>query len=131
MKFDVLASIAHNLAYSLASGASALFNFWDQHVYRDAAYSPQGRIEVDFIAGCVTAGEPSEQLQSVVKMGPDALRSLCQRHSVDPQEFRQLTASYTLSDGEPQFAVTVEDKRGRARTDRYSGSWGKGLPKQA
>jgi hypothetical protein len=124
MKFDVLASIGHNLADSVASGASYLFNFWDQHVFRDVKNDPQGRIEIDFIAGRVIGGQASNELHLVVSHSSEVLRGLCEKHSVSPDAFRRLTAAM-IADSEPQFAVTIEDQRGRCRTDTYRGSPGK------
>jgi hypothetical protein len=125
MKFDDLAGVARNLADSLGSGASYLFNFWDQHVFRDVANDPNGRIEIDFLAGRVTAGEASEPLHRVAAYAPTALAILCRKHSIEPTAFRKLLACYTFAAGEPQFTVTLEDQQGRFRSDTYRGSPGK------
>jgi hypothetical protein len=125
MKFDALIAVAHNLADSLGSGASDLFQFWDQHVFNDVENEPDGRIEIDLLAGQVTTGEASEPLRRVVAFGPSALATLCSKHSIEPTAFRRLLACYTLADGERQFTVTVEDQQGRSRSGTYSGPYGK------
>ena len=125
MKFDVLASVAHNIADSVASGASRLFNFWDQHVFQDVRNDLHEMVEIDFIGGRVTGGRASNELNLVVSHAPEVLRGLCEKHSISPDDFRRLTACYTIADSEPQFAVTIEDQHGRSRTDTYRGSPGK------
>ena len=70
MKFDALAAIAHNLADSLGSGASDLFQFWDQDVFDAVASDPNRRLEVDFLAGNITNGVASEPLLRVVDSSP-------------------------------------------------------------
>ena len=127
MKFDTLAALAHNLAESLGSGASDLFNFWDQHVFNDVENDPERLIEIDLLAGEVTRGQASEPLRRIVTFAPAALATLCHKHSVEPLAFRRLLASYTVADGEPEFTVTLEDQHGRSRSDTYRGLPGKRL----
>lgn len=127
MKFDTLAALAHNLADSLGSGASDLFNFWDQHVFNDVENDPERLIEIDLLAGEVTRGQASEPLRRVVTFSPSALATLCLKHSVEPSAFRRLLASYTVADDEPEFTVTLEDQHGRSRSDTYRGLPGKRL----
>lgn len=127
MKFDVLCSVAHNLADSLGSGASLLFNFWDNHVYRDALQSPGREMEIDLLDGKVVTGNSSNALQLVVSHSPRVLASLCDAQGVDPAAFRKLAARFVVTDYGRQFTVTVEDQRGRSRSTSYDGSSGKKL----
>ena len=80
MKFDALCSIAHNLADSFGSGASLLFNNFGVSPYDDAALSPGGTLEIDFLNGCVISGAASAGLQIFISMAPNVLNGLCERH---------------------------------------------------
>ena len=127
MKFDVLCSVAHNLADSLGSGASSVFNFWDDLVYRDAQQSIERLIEIDLLDGKVLAGSPSNALQEVASNSPRALASLCAAQGIDPAAYRKLSARYAVTESGRQFTVTIEDQSGRQRSTGYDGISGKRL----
>lgn len=127
MKFDDLCSIGHNIADSLGSGASSLFNFWTDYVYAEALQSPEHQLEVDFLEGQVTSGKGSDELRQVVALSPQVLADLCRRHGYTPESYRRLSACYLASAYGRQFSVTVEDERGRSRTSHYDGITGKRL----
>jgi hypothetical protein len=127
MKFDDLCSVAHNIADSLGSGASSLFNFWTDYVYSNALQSPDQQLEVDFLKGQVLSGKGSDELSKVLAYSPQVLGDLCQRHGFAPSSYRRLSARYMASTYGRQFSVIVEDECGRSRTTHYDGITGKRL----
>ena len=121
MRFGVLRSIAHNIADSLASGCSQLVGVYELNVFGEAAGSPQGYIEVDFLAGTASGGPVSAALGEAISRLRGALPELCRKHRVSATAFRQLHARYFGSGLSATFAVTIEDVHGRAATDTYVG----------
>jgi len=130
MKFDDLCSIAHNFADSFGSGASLLFNSYGFYPYDDAGRSEDGSIEIDVLNGKLLAGHSSSALVSFIEDSPRVFGSLCSRHGTSVEEFDQFTARFTKTPTGREFAVTVVDKVGRCRTDRYDGVYGKRLHAQ-
>jgi hypothetical protein len=129
MKLDQLRSIGHNIADSLASGSSLLFNFFEGprlSVFGAARHSPEHRVVVDFLNGQATFGKVPPLLARVIADSPNALAHLCKKHGASPSMFRELVASYSIdSPGKFRFAVMVEDNRGRRALDEYVGVPGK------
>jgi hypothetical protein len=119
MKLGELSSIAHNLADSLTSGWSSLFESGGFSVFAEAAGNPNRYIEVDVLKGEVIDGAASQELRDVLARSEAALSILCQRHGTSPDAFRQLTVRY-ISDAEgDRFIVTVENEKRRVRRDEY------------
>jgi hypothetical protein len=127
MKFDTLCSIAHNFADSFGSGASLLFNNFSIYPYDDIARSPNGVLEIDFLNGRVISGTASAELIHFISMSPRVLDDFCKSHGTSPEAFNALSARYVKTDIGQEFEVTVEDRGGRRRTDRYDGVYGKRL----
>lgn len=129
MKFDQLRSIGHNIADSLASGASLPFGFFDGprlSVFGAALHSAEHCVVVDFLIGQATLGQVSPRLARVIADSPNALACLCARHCASPMMFRELTARYSIGDpGQYSFIVSIEDSRGRRALDEYVGMPGK------
>lgn len=121
MKHDVLRSVAHNLAASLASGVGLLIGVYELDVFGDAARSPGGFITVDFLRGCVRGGRPSTRLADAVRLYRKALPRLCQRQGVAVSDFVELTVRYSTTPIEPRFMVTVTDRNGRQSGVEYGG----------
>ena len=110
MKFGTLKSIGHNIADSLASGIGMMIGVYELHVFEEAAASPEGFIEVDFLTGQSVGGKPSRELARAFELYSRALPGLCRRHGGESAEFRELKARFwgmPLSCG---FTVTIEHK---------------------
>jgi len=119
MKFDVLASIAHNIADSL-SGCSILTGVYGLNAFEDAARSDGGYVEIDLLAGQCTHGDASHELVVATRIAAaEALPELCAKAGGAPSEFRALRIRYFAHPLGPWFDVTVENASGRRRTDRY------------
>jgi hypothetical protein len=121
MKFGTLTSIGHNIASSLGSGIGLMIGVYDMDIFGEAAASPEGFIEVDFLAGRASGRKLSSELERAVKLYAAALPDLCRRHGIEVAEFGELTARYSggfLFDG---FTVTIENREGRRSTDKYIG----------
>lgn len=125
MKFDDLCAIAHNLADSFGSGASLLFNNFGIYPYDDVARSSNGMLEIDFLNGRVISGTASAELTHFIAMSPSVLDDLCMSHGTSSKAFNTLSVRYVKTDIGKEYEVTVEDRNGRRRTDRYDGIYGK------
>jgi hypothetical protein len=125
MKFGDLRSLAHNLADSFASGVGLLVGVLEMDVYGEAARSPEGFIEVDFLTGSVSGGPPSTSLARAVALYREALPGLCARHGAEVGAFRTILARFWVADDGRRYRVTIEDRNGRRSTDDYQGSPGR------
>ena len=118
-RFNVLRSIGHDLAYSLASGISGLTEQYGLNPFEEARRNPNGAIQVDFLSG-VSSGSVSVPFSRAIASFRDALPSLCAKHETSALAFRQLKATYIADPIGGRFLVTVEDQAGRLSTDEYS-----------
>jgi hypothetical protein len=123
LKHDKLRSIAHNIAYSLASGDSVMIGVFDVNVFAEAAATSTGRLTVDFLNGIVVDGEPSERLSEAVKLFREVLPSFCKTHGGSITDFREFGACYYSGSG--KFLVTIEDQRGKRSSAEYVGYSGR------
>jgi hypothetical protein len=122
MKHAVLTSVAHNVADSLACGIGLMIGFYEgADVFGEATHSPEGFIEVDFLAGTTTGATPSRYLSKTIKRYAEALPGLCERQGVALLDFKQLKARYLGHLLRREFVVEIEDRAGRRSKDRYVG----------
>jgi hypothetical protein len=121
MKFGILKSIGHNIADSLACGPGLMVGVYSTDIFGEAAATPEGFIEVDFLTGAASGGKSSDDLSQALMLYAKALPDLCKRHGADVSEFRQLTARFSRDHTSVRFTVTVEDQHGRRSTDEYMG----------
>jgi hypothetical protein len=117
MKFGALKSIGHNIADSLTSGIGLMIGVYHMDIFGEAAASPEGFIEVDFLAGTTAGGAVSPVLARAARLYAEALDDLCSRHGASPSDFRRLTARFSGGGARPRFRVTVEDRNGRSSSD--------------
>ncbi len=122
MKFNQLRAIGHNIADSLADGNGFLIGHYNIRLFEEVRRSSEGLIEVDFLTGASSGGQPSPALARAFALYSQALPVLCVRHGISGATFRQLSARF-FADG--RFVVTVEDSEGRSVTDEYVGSPGR------
>ncbi len=125
MKFGELKSVGHNIADSLASGIGLMIGVYEMDVFGEAAATPEGYIEVDFLSGVTAGGEASPSLARAVHFYAEALPALCVRHGVSVADFRELKVRFSRTGILGRFVVTVEDQSGRRSQDEYLGSPGK------
>ncbi|MGD0721989.1 MAG: hypothetical protein ABR970_13205 [Roseiarcus sp.] len=125
MKFGDLRSLAHNLADSFASGVGLLVGVHAMDVFGEAARSPGGFIEVDFLAGRASGGPPSASLERAIALYRDALPGFCARHRAEVPAFRTLRARYWVGYDGRRYRVTIEDRNGRRSVDDYQGAPGR------
>ena len=122
MKFGELTSIVHNAADSLASGMGFMIGVYGIEIFGEASRSAEGIITVDFLTGRVTSGEASPSLSKAVELYRTAFDELCAKHCVEPWSFKTATARFGTDRQLGQwFETFVEDRNGRASTDRYFG----------
>jgi hypothetical protein len=125
MKHNVLRSIAHNIADSLASGVGLMIGHYELDVFGEAARSPEGALTVDFLAGRCVEGVASASLARAIGLYRTALLDLCGKHRTTVSAFRVLTARYSSDPYGSRFVVTIEDQRGRRSVDAYVGTPGR------
>ena len=123
MKHDKLRSIAHNVAYSLASGDSVMIGVFDVNVFAEARTTSKGSLTVDFLGGRVLDGETSKRLAEAVKLFREVLPSFCKTHGASIEDFREFGARYLA--GSSRFLVTIEDRRGKRSSTEYEGFSGR------
>jgi hypothetical protein len=121
MKFDVLRSIAHNIADSLASGVGLPIGVRFTDIFGEAGRSPEAFITVDFLAGTSSGSDPSPLLAKAISRYRDALADLCSKNGASPSHFRELTARYSGNFPNQRILVTVEDQHGHRSADEYLG----------
>jgi hypothetical protein len=122
MKRRVLPGIAHNVADSMASGIGLLIGVYDMDVFGEAARSPGGVIEFDFLAGRCTQGQASDSLVRAASLyASDALPQLCARQGAEVGDFNLFLARFWSDAGVPRCDITIESRSGRRDTDRYYG----------
>jgi hypothetical protein len=121
MKFGVLKSVAHNIADSLASGIGLMIGVYEMDIFGEASHSPERFIDVDFLTGKTMGGRPSRSLSRAIKLYAEALPTLCEKHAINPNDFRELTVRYSAG----RFIVTVEDIDGRRSVDEYEANPGR------
>jgi hypothetical protein len=125
VKHAVLASIAHNVADSFASGVGLLIGYCEMDVFGEAERSAEGYMVVNFLTGRTSGATPSESLSHAVRLYAEALPDLCERHGAHVSDFQALTARYGSQGLQHELIVTTKDRRGRETHSRYVGVPGK------
>lgn len=130
MKLGELKALGHNLADSFASGIGLLVGYYEMNVFAEAAASDPGFIEVNFLNASVAGSPISQSLRGAITCYRDAVPELCNKHGIDFNQIRTLTARFGSDKVYgSHFSVTVESTDGRSSTDRYIGIPGKRLRK--
>jgi hypothetical protein len=115
MKHDVLRSVAHNIADSLASGCGLLIGVYDMDVFGEAHSSPEGFLDVDFLSGTTSGATPSSSLAKAIKLYQAALPDLCASQGAQLSDFKELVVKYFGR----RFSVMIVDQAGRQSTTEY------------
>jgi hypothetical protein len=122
MKLRVLAGIAHNIADSMASGVGLLIGVYDMDVFGEAAHSPSGAIEIDFLAGRCTEGHASHGLECAASLyASKALPRLCAHEGTEVAAFARFLARFWNDAGVPRCDITIESAGGRRHVGRFYG----------
>ena len=133
MKLDTLASIAHDIADSLGSGESLVFNLWGIDVYRDADTSDGGVLEIDLVRGQVTSGVATGEVAEALKHAPQILASFCAGHGGMSPPPKAIKIKFFVERSPlgvlRRFSIFVEDHQGRQRDQEFYGSPGRKLLK--
>ena len=125
MKFGVLKSIGHNIADSLASGIGLMIGYYPTDVFGEAARTPEGYLDVDFLTGSCLNAQPSPSLAGALGHYREALGKMCEQMGAEPADFRELVVRFSGLGHGVQFLVTVEDQKGRRASDLYVGIYGR------
>lgn len=122
VKHKVLTSIAHNLADSLASGMGFMIGVYEMDVFGEAARSPEGFIEVDFLTGATQGGPPSRSLAKAISLYADTLPDLCKKQGLSISDYGKLTARYGGRWPHQTVVIEVQDRNGKVSSDTYVGN---------
>jgi len=105
----------------MASGLGFVIGYYQMNVFGEAASSPAGVIEVDFLNGKITQGEASASLAKAASLYAAALPDFCKRHRADVGDFKRLSARFSRDPLGPRFSVTTTSQSGRSVTTDYFG----------
>lgn len=122
VKIGILRAIAHNVADSLGSGMGLLIGVYHMNVFGEATRSPRGVIGIDFLAGKATRGTVSPALQAAIAKYRKSLPALCEKHGATVEDFKTLSARYSVDTFNRRIIVTVRDREGRCYVDEYIGT---------
>lgn len=126
MRFGTLRAIGHNIADSVGCGMGFMVGVSQMDVFGEAAGTPEGFIEVDFLTGATSGGRPSPSLARGLQLYSErALPELCERHGGTVSDFKTLKVRFRQGPRQAYFEVTVEDKKGRSASDEYEAPTGK------
>jgi hypothetical protein len=99
-----------------------LIGMYDIDIYAEATLSPDRRLTVDFLGGCVLGAKVSSSIGEAVEKFRDALPAFCEKNGCSSSDFRSLKAEYSSDRFGRRVVVFVEDKQGRLSTDEYVGT---------
>jgi len=121
MKHDQLCAVGHNLADSMASGLGFVIGYYPMDVFGEAALSPGGSIEVDFLHGRILRGVASDSLKAAAAHYAEALPEFCRMNGAEATDFEALSASFDATAFQRRVFLKVTDRRGRRSTTEYVG----------
>lgn len=122
MRIGTLRAIAHNIADSLGSGIGLMIGVYDMNVFGEATKSPGGTIRIDFLAGKATRGNVSRNLKTAIAKYRKALPALCEKHGASIEDFKELSARYSMDAFNRRILVTIRAQDGRCYVDEYIGT---------
>ena len=126
MKFGTLTAIGNNIADSVACGMGFMVGVYQMDVFGEASRTPEGYIEVDFLTGNTSGGQPSASLARGLRLYSEtALPQLCASHGGTVSEFRKLNVRFWPGRLFGRYEVLVEDQKGHSSTAEYEGLSGK------
>ncbi|UCI08239.1 hypothetical protein [Mesorhizobium sp. B1-1-8] len=121
MKHGRLCAIAHNFADSMASGLGFVVGYCQTEVFEEAAASPGGVIEIDFLRGNVVRGCPSHQLENAAATFAGAFPTFCKKNRAEVTDFESFLAAFDARGGRCRAMLTVVDRNGRRSVTEYDG----------
>ncbi|MBZ9683734.1 hypothetical protein LB516_16820 [Mesorhizobium sp. CO1-1-7] len=121
MKHDRLCAIAHNFADSMASGLGFVVGFCQTEVFEEAAISPGGVIEIDFLRGRVVRGRASQRLESAAITFGQAFPDFCKKNGAEATDFQSFLAAFDARGEWRRAMLTVVDSKGRRSLTEYGG----------
>ena len=128
MRFGELKSIAHNFADSISSGIGLPIGTYGYDIFGEAQASPDGYIEIDFIASRIYGGETSRVLTEALREYKKWLPTLTAKHGAEVSDFTELTVRFAVDVVRgPYFTVSMSDTQGRSDKSTYSGYGGRTL----
>jgi hypothetical protein len=121
MKHERLCAIAHNFADSMASGLGFVVGYCPTEVFEEAAGSPGGIIEIDFLRGTIVRGRPSDQLSSAAAIFGQAFPAFCSKNGAEVADFQSFLAAFDARGGRCRTTLTVVDRNGRGSRTEFDG----------
>jgi hypothetical protein len=121
MKHDRLCAIAHNFADSMASGLGFVVGYCSTEVFKEAAASPDGVIEIDFLRGHVVRGSASHDLKDAAVIFGQAFPAFCKKNGAEATDFETFLAAFDTRGGRRRTVLTIADDNGRRSLTEYDG----------
>ena len=93
---------------------------YQMDIFGEAAATPEGFIEVDFLTGDTSGGTPSASLAQGLKLySQDALPNLLRSHGASLRNVRELKVRFWPGTMFGRFGVTVENESGSRAKSQY------------
>ncbi|MCE7797570.1 hypothetical protein LWE61_13545 [Sphingobium sufflavum] len=121
MKHDQLCAIGHNLADSMASGLGFVIGYHSMDVFGEAASSPDGFIEVDFLNGRIAQGTASDSLEAAAARFGEVFPEFCRKNGAEATDFKALSVIFDATALDRRVLLLVTDRNGDSSTTEYTG----------
>lgn len=105
----------------MASGLGFVIGYQAMDVFGEAASSPDGLIEVDFLKGLIVRGEASDNLRAAASRFAEVLPEFCQSNGAQATDFKALCAIFDATSLERRVLLLVTDQNGHSSSTEYAG----------
>ena len=128
MKHLTLHSVAHNFATSLAGGLSFVVphHVLSTNVYAEAAATPDGTVEIDFLNGTTKGAYPGGEVECAAPLFKLAFPAFCAKHGVESADFCTFKVQFIAETGGNRFVISIADRQDKQSSREYLGTIGKG-----
>jgi hypothetical protein len=106
----------------MASGLACVIGYYPTDVFGEAASSPDGLIEVDFLRGRIVRGNPSADLKAAAALFAEAFPAFCKKNGAEAGDFETLSAVFHGTGLDSQVSLVVADRPGRRSVTQYTGA---------
>jgi len=105
----------------MASGMCFVIGIWSVDVFREAALSEGGVVEIDFLHGTIVRGDASDGLKAAAARFAEVLPEFCRKNRADVADFDAFSAAFEMSSLGRRVLLTVADRKGRRSITEYAG----------
>ncbi len=105
----------------MASGLGFVVGYCQTDVFGEAATSPGGVIEIDFLHGSIVRGRHSDQLKNAAATFGQAFPAFCTKNGAEVADFQSFLAAFDARGGMCRAMLTIVDRNGRRSLTEYDG----------